>query len=128
MHKFIHFGCWNQGFCDKKNSDNSISKVMKLLQNKVDGVDGVDFIVVAGDNYYPKKIVEDVRKKKIIEPWNLKSGFDCLPDKIQIYMLLGNHDIETNTSTKNVLYIKDQNESDQKSEEGNCFILNKEIQ
>ena len=39
-------------------------------------------------------------------------------------MILGNHDLETNTSNKQQLYIEDEN---QMEDMNNCFILNTEI-
>jgi hypothetical protein len=54
----------------------------------------------------------------------LVSGFNCLPNNVEINMILGNHDLETNTSNKQQLYIEDEN---QMEDMNNCFILNSEI-
>jgi hypothetical protein len=59
--KFIHFGCWNQGVCKKKDPENNtpITRVMRQLETTItrvaNGNNKYDFIVVAGDNYYPDK-------------------------------------------------------------------------
>ena len=59
--KFIHFGCWNQGFCDKddeKNNQTPISNVMRQLDKTLRAAPPNhkhDFIIIAGDNYYPNK-------------------------------------------------------------------------
>jgi hypothetical protein len=63
-------------------------------------------------------------KIKIIHTNELVSGFDCLPDNVEINMILGNHDLETNISNKEQLYIEDEN---QMEDMNNCFILNTEI-
>lgn len=122
MNNFIHFGCWNQGLCDM-NTNNPLTNVMKTL-NEFVLVNDVDFITVAGDNYYPKKtkISKDIKIKRIYEE-ELKSGIDCLPKNNNIYMLLGNHDLETNLKSKENIYIENTDEL-----ESNCFILNKELE
>jgi hypothetical protein len=86
INKFIHFGCWNNGECNKDNGNNGLSKVAKKLNdNKL-----IDFISVAGDNYYPEK----VNKIKSFNENNFTSGFNCLPNDILKYVIYGNHDIE----------------------------------
>ena len=58
-----------------------------------------DFMIVAGDNYYPDiskvkdKSGNKIKIKKIVKK-NLCSGLDCLPKNIPTYLLLGNHDLE----------------------------------
>jgi hypothetical protein len=83
-----------------------------------------DFVVVAGDNYYPEKIVvktaEGKDKRKIIHPADLDSGFDCLPKNVPVDVIFGNHDLETNTPDQSNVYI------DGKLEHG-CYILNREL-
>jgi predicted CopG family antitoxin len=143
---FIHFGCWNNGLCDKKKGTNDVSKVMNEL-NKY-ARKNINFISIAGDNYYPEKIKKEKEKEKeesgkkeengkkekgkkkegdkikIIHTNELVSGFNCLPDNVEINMILGNHDLETNISNKEQLYIEDEN---QMEDMNNCFILNTEI-
>jgi hypothetical protein len=135
---FIHFGCWNNGLCDKNEGTNGVSKVMNKL-NKY-ARNNLKFISIAGDNYYPEKIKKEKSEKKekgeksekkekgekikIIHTQNLVSGFTCLPNNVEINMILGNHDLETNTQNKQQLYIEDEN---QMEDMNNCFILNTEI-
>jgi DNA repair exonuclease SbcCD nuclease subunit len=116
--KFIHFGCWNQGYCDKTDEDNKtpISEVMRQLEKTIKAAKTKhDFIVVAGDNYYPnkpekkektekkdkteksEKTEKKVKEGKTIIQGNLESGFNCLPSGIEINIILGNHDLETST-------------------------------
>jgi hypothetical protein len=88
--KFIHFGCWNNDKCSQDGT-NGISKMTKLLRNETTK-NTYDFISVAGDNYYPAKNKSEGIKKMNVE--NLISGFECLPQNIDKYVLFGNHDIE----------------------------------
>ena len=149
MKKFIHFGCWNQGFCNKKDNENPypISKVMRQLDKTLHESNGdqkYDFIVIAGDNYYPTKTeqvkskTEQVKSKteevkssadtktkkmkeismKTIIKENLDSGFACLPDNIEINIILGNHDLETSSKAKTI-YI----ENSSVTEQGDCAIV-----
>ena len=88
----------------------------------------VEFIVVAGDNYYPEKNVKissngKQSKTKIIKVDKLNGGFNLLPDNIPINMILGNHDLETNTDKKN-LFI----ETTDMPETNDCFIIKKELE
>lgn len=129
---FIHFGCWNNGLCDKNEQTNSVSKVMNKL-NKY-ARKKINFISIAGDNYYPEKIKKKEKsekkekkegdKMKIIYTQNLVSGFSCLPNNVKINMILGNHDLETNTKNKQQLYIDDITNMEDMN---NCYILNSEI-
>jgi len=110
MQRFFHFGCWN----NMKNG-NAVSDVMTIMKRKIqDTSRPVDFISVAGDNYYPKKGTnKDGGKKKIIDPKDLDDGFRELPNEPDIYMILGNHDLETNNENEQpTLFINDKSESD----------------
>ena len=66
--KFIQFGCWNQGLCTTEDSaaasePTSITRVMRTLKNYItDPNNKPEFIVVAGDNYYPRKKTGEVEK------------------------------------------------------------------
>lgn len=126
--RFLFFGCWNSGGCkvedvkDKsiiltKLNSNPLTRVMKHLKEFVENNnDNVkpEFLIVAGDNYYPpqkeekkenktkeigeKEKTEKKQKKKENKKYienDIKSGFECL-DEIQIekIILLGNHDVE----------------------------------
>ena len=124
--KFIHFGCWNQGYCDKDNK-TPISKVMSRLEKTLKTKTKHDFVVIAGDNYYPnkpektektEKTEKKVKEGKTIIQANLESGFNCLPNDIEINIILGNHDLETSTKKKKI-YI----ENATKEEGGDCLIM-----
>ena len=100
MSNFIHFGCWNN------LNKGCLKKVMNLLSERLttkDGAPKIDFLTIAGDNYYPEKVkkVKGEKKKKIINTTLLAEGFSYLPKEIPIYMVLGNHDLETNTGEDN---------------------------
>lgn len=112
---FIQFGCWNQGLCG--NESAPLTKVMQTLRTFTQQ-EKPDFIVVAGDNYYPGKVKNKVtgEKVKTIVPSDLSSGFACLPQGVPIDMLLGNHDLETN------MYVSGLTEKDT-----DCFITQEEI-
>ena len=91
--KFIHFGCWNEGFCNKINTtENGISATMDLLNKTVDS-EKYDFISIAGDNYYATEISEPV-VHKVFDEKNFISGFNCLPKDILKVVIFGNHEIE----------------------------------
>lgn len=127
MYSFIHFGCWNQGECQLNTDNNPLSTVMTNL-NKYCEINNPNFITVAGDNYYPKKYKDKGKDKsskknkvKIINSDDMLSGFQCLPNNIDIFMLLGNHDLETNND-KNILFIDNK-----ENPENNCYILNNEL-
>jgi hypothetical protein len=88
--KFIHFGCWNNGECNQhKPEQNGLSNMMHKL-NKVVKTHKLEFMIVAGDNYYPQKINDNIW----FNPRHFYSGFECLPPTIPKYVLLGNHDME----------------------------------
>ena len=91
MTNFIHFGCWNN--LNKGCLKNVMDLLEKRLQNAAKPK--IDFLTIAGDNYYPKKKEVDGKKKKIIIPSLLEKGFKSLPPEIPIYMIVGNHDLET---------------------------------
>ena len=97
MSNFIHFGCWNN--LDK----GCLKNVMNLLNNRLEDINkpNIDFLTVAGDNYYTIKELYNGKKKKIIIPEQMNLGFDYLPKDIDIYMIIGNHDLETNTGQHN---------------------------
>jgi len=92
--KFIHFGCWNEGYCDMKNTSiNGLSSVMALLRRTVDEDKTIDFISIAGDNYYGTKVSNPV-DHIVFDTVKFESGFHCLPKDIMKYIILGNHEIE----------------------------------
>ena len=121
MKSFIHFGCWNNLNIKEKEGKikeiGCLKKVMKLLKANLSGV---DFIVIAGDNYYPKKekTIEGEKKKRII-PSKLEEGFNLLPKEIPIVMILGNHDLETNLNPRKPKLFIEENPEESRS----CSIL-----
>ena len=121
MKSFIHFGCWNNLNIKEKEGKikeiGCLKKVMKLLEANLSGV---DFIVIAGDNYYPKKekTIEGEKKKRII-PSKLEEGFNLLPKEIPIVMILGNHDLETNLNPEKPKLFIEENPEESRS----CSIL-----
>ena len=122
IEKFIHFGCWNKGHCDMSKTVNqsSLTQVMKKLNEfSTNELTKPDFILVAGDNYYPEKRNDKQMgkiKKLYIE--NLESGFDCLPKNIESNVILGNHDLE------NGVYLESDNVSNKPND---CNIIDSEI-
>lgn len=92
---FIHFGCWNNNKCEKESMSNGLSITMKVMEEFCKE-NPVDFITVAGDNYYPQKTKKEGKKVMTMTLENLESGFDCLPQDINKYILFGNHDMEDN--------------------------------
>lgn len=125
---FIHFGCWNQGFCNMEQPNNGMSIVMNTLLN----IESPDFYIVAGDNYYPKKIkYANKKKKKIFNEKNFRSGMDCLKqltEKAPVFMLMGNHDLEPKISLYNSNELVDINNSpSQKNKIDECTIIKKEL-
>ena len=74
MKSFIHFGCWNKGFCDIDNVNNGMSAVMKKL---IQSEKKPDFYIIAGDNYYPKKFKEIPPKYTVFNEKNFNSGMEC---------------------------------------------------
>jgi predicted MPP superfamily phosphohydrolase len=99
--KFIHFGCWNNGPCNIESGDNGLSKTMRKLRSYIT-TNPIDFLVVAGDNYYPSKVKKDkgeekaekAEKIKTLNVADLKSGFACLPKAVKKYILFGNHEYD----------------------------------
>jgi predicted phosphodiesterase len=109
---FLHFGCWNKGQnfyisgeTQRETQDNpdiasNLTNVMRKL-NEVTNEIKPQFIVVAGDNYYPNKInfVDGNGAKtkiKLFDEEDMKSGFEGLPKNVEIDIIMGNHDYETN--------------------------------
>lgn len=114
--RFIFFGCWNN-MNDKSNLKNTMATLDEYLKENP----RINLVVVGGDNFYPdkskkkeqkdkdKKDKGDIKPKKVKEEGKeekkctkiinldkLSNGFNLLPKKIPILMLLGNHDLDTN--------------------------------
>jgi hypothetical protein len=94
-YKFITFGCWN----DWNSTSPAVSSVLSSVSDYCKKNNDCKFMIVTGDNYYPKKIKDkqdktNVKKYKIINVDHLKKGLNALPENIPIYLLLGNHDLD----------------------------------
>jgi len=86
MSSFSFFGCWNQGFC----TNNPFRYVSEHIKEN-----DTDFVIVAGDNYYPTKKGKKGKKEKIFDEDSFHSGFKCLLDiNKETYVLMGNHDLQ----------------------------------
>ena len=107
----------------KENLTNTEIVLQKLNETVTD----VSFIVIAGDNYYPeKRIGENEKKEKIIHQDKLIKGFNLLPKKIEVNMILGNHDLETARNEGGLFVQKNNNLTDEYHDK--CFILKTEQQ
>jgi hypothetical protein len=102
---FINFGCWN-----KIDNNPGLFNVVKSIKKEKN----IDFFIINGDNYYQKKDKKKKDKskkeksdkdksKKVVVEKDLINGFKLLDlvtkefenDKHkELYLLLGNHDIE----------------------------------
>ena len=94
--RFIQFGCWNNTNTNKKGKPTgNMKEVMSKLNLYIkDPSTKPQFIVVAGDNYYPDKsstlsATGDKIKTKIIRTQQLIDGLQSLPTDIEINMILG---------------------------------------
>jgi len=109
MTHFLHFGCWNEGNC---NDDTDLQKTMMKLQTHIKNninENKINFIVVAGDNYYPDKNNINEKKIKNINTINFLSGIKCLlnsikQEDIEKYILLGNHEYDNIKNIDNIDY------------------------
>lgn len=99
---FIVFGCWNKYKDDIAPDQIPIKQVTDKIKEYLNTVNTPNFLVIAGDNYYPGKeyalakdgITLKKTKQKLINPIRLQYGFDLLPKDITTYMILGNHDLD----------------------------------
>jgi hypothetical protein len=123
-HKFVTFGCWN---CRHKKCkigsivpmDRVVEKIQRDYPLNSNGNSPLDYVIVSGDNYYPLK--KD-KKNQVVNTNDLRDGITKLSelsptgDKLPIYMIRGNHDLEPNK--------KYTFEPDQPTNE--CYILKEE--
>lgn len=89
--KFIHIGCWNY----KDFSESSVSKSLNNFVNN--NFQENDFIVIAGDNYYPNIEKYDNTKIKWINVENFIEGLNSMPENPKKYLLFGDNDINDKT-------------------------------
>lgn len=129
--KFIQFGCWNNlNVSSKGEPVGCLQDVMASLTEYIrTDNQRTKFVVVTGDNYYPEKSTTDNIKTKLIYPERLSEGFAMLPSTLPTYVLLGNHDLETNDVKKQPLTIYPEKLTDNvpaKERAGSCSILGME--
>ena len=120
----IQFGCWNNKNTENGKTVGGLQIVMEAIK-KYARKKHPRFLIVSGDNYYPhKEISADGNKTgKMVYPAKLNAGFDLLPRDLQIYMMLGNHDLETNLEKRALQIVDPPNET---RDENNCEILQME--
>lgn len=137
--RFVFFGCWNN-----VNENSNLENTMTTLNSYLKENPEIPFVVIGGDNFYPDKSKKKEEKKdkkdkdkkdekkekctKIINPNKLTYGFNLLPKDIPIYMLLGNHDLETNTQGEEKFCIQNDEEDPIPEVPNECTILNHEKQ
>jgi len=124
MNKFICFGCWNN-LNDGKGNLNGVMVQLESYIRDTNDTDKTDLIIVSGDNYYPDKTEYEGNKKHIIYPNKLIEGFRKLPQDIDIDIIMGNHDYETNT--KKPKYFVREREDEEREERKNCEITSLEM-
>jgi len=80
------------------NYNSNVSNVLNSLNNYVsENFTEDDFIVIAGDNYYPNLENYNTNIVKWIDIDEMLSGFDKMPKNIKKYLLFGNNDINDKT-------------------------------
>ena len=143
MTKFAFFGCWNKVHYPSDDCDTACLKIQEnepktkcdefsSVINEIKRQD-VDFLVVAGDNYYPQKKTDDNgNKTKIFSQPDFDKGFNALKsvDK-PTYLLIGNHDVD-NIAPKEKTK-KDKSKKDKSKKGGNlegkdCRVIDAEIE
>lgn len=147
---FIHFGCWNNGLCslnldsDIDSIDNGLTRTMKLLKNTTKKYNNITDVIIAGDNYYPRKSTSEIdgkkKKQKIYTDSYFKSGFQCLHDALNLsinnninkYILLGNHELDDvisyiNTHDLNNNSSPETNSNRYKKNKEQCYPLNQQL-
>ena len=127
--KFWQFGCWNN--LNIGRMKDVIDFMKNKLKEETEKDSAPEFLIISGDNYYPGKTIDGTKKIKTIYEDTLKEGLNELPTEIKIYMLLGNHDLETNKGKKKDdknLYITESNIEDKKLENDDCKIIQLELE
>jgi hypothetical protein len=142
MTKFAFFGCWNEThYPSKENLDapcfqiqenttkNPCDEFSFVLNNLKQNHNDIDFLVVAGDNYYPEKKTENGIKTKKFELTDFNRGFEALKSiNKQTYLLLGNHDVDNIApKIKNKSKKKGGSTPTKEKEEADCRIIHAEI-
>jgi glycerol-3-phosphate cytidylyltransferase-like family protein len=140
--RFLMFGCWNKNECIMGSNANPLSRNMTYVKEFI-RMNPTEFVLVAGDNYYPdkpeknkdkdkdktkdkekKEKTKDKNKTKKINTRNLHSGFDCLRQlDTEVNVILGNHDLETRKSHQDKIIIDETREENLDE----CYIIKEEI-
>ena len=120
----IQFGCWNNKNTENGKTVGGLQIVMEAIK-KYARKQKPKFLIVSGDNYYPQKekSKDGTTLGEMVYPAKLQAGFDLLPSELQIYMMLGNHDLETNLKKNSLKIVDPPNET---RDENNCEILQME--
>lgn len=120
----IQFGCWNNKNTENGKTVGGLQIVMEAIK-KYARKKNPEFLIVSGDNYYPQKekSADGTTLGEMVYPAKLREGFDLLPSDLKIYMMLGNHDLETNLKKKSLKIVDPPNET---RDENNCEILQME--
>lgn len=143
MTKFAFFGCWNEThYPSKENLDapcfqiqenttkNPCDEFSFVLSDIKQNHNDINFLVVAGDNYYPEKKTENGIKTKKFEPTDFNKGFEALKSiNKPTYLLLGNHDVDNIApkEKKDKSKKKGGSTPTKKKEETDCRIIKEEI-
>ena len=150
MTKFAFFGCWNETHYPSDKPEDNNAPCFKIQENTTKNPcdefssvlndikqkhNDIDFLVVAGDNYYPKKKTENGIKTKKFELTDFNKGFNALKliDK-PTYLLLGNHDVDNiapkikKEKSKKKGGTTTKKEETKQNEEADCTIIKAEIE
>lgn len=110
---FLFIGCWNNEYCKNnkiitdESNENDLYKTVQSMKHFLrysheNNMTKPQKLIIAGDNYYPDKVVVNGEKEKNTNITNLQSGFECLHAiNIDKYILFGNHDLEKTTIKDN---------------------------
>lgn len=91
---FLFFGCWNRDDCNADYRKAVLDKVTQILDNREIPV---DFAVVAGDNWYPRKGEDGVKryyKDTLVRGFNMLTS---LTQRVHTYAIMGNHNVASNS-------------------------------
>lgn len=104
--RFFFFGCWNKNLIATTDIISEIN-----IENKC------TFGIVCGDNVYPDKVLDESGNEiKVAKFENIVDGFNVLKRfNGNVYIGLGNHEVDTTEKCKALLY--------QKSQEGGNIVF-----
>ena len=135
---FIHFGCWgnlNDKVKFKNENTETIDRgskplekypihhVVEAIQKDIDRRK-INFVSVAGDNYYPTKVMKDEEKIKQVNVTKVNTLMDQLEKLYKnlyktIYLLYGNHEM-----SDKAIYIDEDLSTPQRP----CVALSKQLE